>query len=74
MRLPEEIPSVHLATLAPPSPILMLLGFPPRLTLAGMNCHSSNATEPEASTGAGCAAANRGPGARAGRREGTRHQ
>jgi CubicO group peptidase (beta-lactamase class C family) len=41
IRLPETVPNSHLATLAPPGPIKMLLGFPLRLTLAAMN-HRSN--------------------------------
>ena len=41
IRLPEEIPNARLATLAPPRPIDMLLGFPLRLTLDGMNRHSN---------------------------------
>jgi len=41
IRLPEEIPNSRLATLAPPRPIDMLLGFPLRLTLEGMNRRSN---------------------------------
>jgi CubicO group peptidase (beta-lactamase class C family) len=41
IRLPEWIPNSRLATLAPPSPIAMLLDFPPRLTLDSMNPHSN---------------------------------
>ena len=41
IRLPEEIPNSRLATLAPPRPIDMLLRFPLRLTLAGMNRRSN---------------------------------
>jgi CubicO group peptidase (beta-lactamase class C family) len=41
IRLPEVIPNSRLATLARPSPLAMLLGFPPRLALEGMN-HRSN--------------------------------
>jgi CubicO group peptidase (beta-lactamase class C family) len=42
IRLPEEIPNSHLATLASPGPIAMLVGFRPlRLMLEGMN-HRSN--------------------------------
>ena len=41
IRLPESIPNLRLATLAPPSPIKMLLGFPFRFTLQAMNPHSN---------------------------------
>ena len=41
IRLPESIPNSRLATLAPPSPIGMLLGFPIRLTLDSMNRRSN---------------------------------
>jgi CubicO group peptidase (beta-lactamase class C family) len=41
IRLPESIPNSRLATLASPSPVAMLLGFPIRLTLASLN-HRSN--------------------------------
>jgi CubicO group peptidase (beta-lactamase class C family) len=41
IRLPEWIPNARLATLAKPAPLAMLLGFPPRLTLAAFN-HRSN--------------------------------
>jgi CubicO group peptidase (beta-lactamase class C family) len=41
IRLPEEIPNDRLATLAPPRQIDLLLGFPLRLTLEGMNHHSN---------------------------------
>jgi CubicO group peptidase (beta-lactamase class C family) len=41
IRLPEDIPNSRLATLATPSPLKMLLGFPIRLTLDGMNRHSN---------------------------------
>ena len=41
IRLPEAIPNSRLATLAPPSPIRMLLGFPLRLTLDSMNRRSN---------------------------------
>ena len=41
IRLPEEIPNSRLATLAPPRPIEMLLGFPLRLTLDAMNRRSN---------------------------------
>ena len=37
IRLPETIPNSRLATLAPPGPIEMLLGFPLRFTLDAMN-------------------------------------
>jgi len=41
LRLPEAIPTSRLATLSPPGPIAMLLGFPLRLTLDSMNHHSN---------------------------------
>jgi CubicO group peptidase (beta-lactamase class C family) len=41
IRLPEEIPNSRLATLATPSQFKMLLDFPIRLTLDGMNPHSN---------------------------------
>jgi CubicO group peptidase (beta-lactamase class C family) len=41
IRLPEEIPNSRLATLAPPRPIDMLLQFPFRMMLAGMNRRSN---------------------------------
>lgn len=41
IRLPESIPNSMLATLATPNPIAMLLGFPPRLTLASFNRRSN---------------------------------
>ena len=42
IRLPEEIPNSRLATLAPPRPIDMLLGFRPlRLMLEGINPRSN---------------------------------
>jgi CubicO group peptidase (beta-lactamase class C family) len=41
VRLPETIPNSRLATLAPPGPIEMLLGFPIRLTLDSMNRRSN---------------------------------
>jgi CubicO group peptidase (beta-lactamase class C family)/hypothetical membrane protein len=41
IRLPESIPNSRLATLAKPSPFAMLLGFPPRLTLAAFNRRSN---------------------------------
>src|SRR6187399_1737858 len=40
IRLPEDIPNSRLATLTPPRPIDMLLGFPIRLTLDSMNHRS----------------------------------
>ena len=40
IRLPEHIPNSRLATIAPPSRIDMLLGFPLRLTLDAMNRRS----------------------------------
>jgi CubicO group peptidase (beta-lactamase class C family) len=41
IRLPESIPNSRLATLAPPGPIEMLLGFPIRVTLESMNRRSN---------------------------------
>jgi CubicO group peptidase (beta-lactamase class C family) len=41
VRLPAEIPTSRLATLATPSPFKMLLDFPIHLTLDGMNRHSN---------------------------------
>jgi CubicO group peptidase (beta-lactamase class C family) len=41
IRLPEEIPNSRLATLSPPTPLRMLIGFPLRFTLEGMNRHSN---------------------------------
>jgi len=41
IRVPEGIPNARLATLAPPRSIDMLLGFPLRLALAGMNRRSN---------------------------------
>lgn len=41
IRLPESIPNSRLATLAKPSPVAMLLGFPIRLTLASLNRRSN---------------------------------
>jgi CubicO group peptidase (beta-lactamase class C family) len=41
IRLPESIPNSRLATLASPSPVAMLLGFPIRLTLAALNRRSN---------------------------------
>lgn len=41
IRLPESIPNSRLATLASPSPLSRLLGFPIRLTLASLNRHSN---------------------------------
>jgi CubicO group peptidase (beta-lactamase class C family) len=40
IRVPEEIPNARFATLAPPRAIDMLLGFPLRLALEGMNHRS----------------------------------
>lgn len=41
IRLPVEIPNSRLATLATPKPIALLLGFPLRLALEGMNPRSN---------------------------------
>ncbi|HKY26776.1 MAG TPA: serine hydrolase domain-containing protein [Pyrinomonadaceae bacterium] len=41
IRLPESIPNSRLATLANPSRIAMLLGFPMKFTLAAFNSHSN---------------------------------
>ena len=41
IRLPESIPNSRLATLAPPSPLRMLTGFPLRLSLESMNRRSN---------------------------------
>jgi CubicO group peptidase (beta-lactamase class C family) len=41
IRLPEEIPNSRLAVLAAPSRLALLVGFPLRLTLEGMNPHSN---------------------------------
>ncbi|MBE3044245.1 beta-lactamase family protein [Candidatus Bathyarchaeota archaeon] len=41
IRLPESISNSRLATLAKPSPVAMLLGFPIRLTLASLNRRSN---------------------------------
>jgi CubicO group peptidase (beta-lactamase class C family) len=41
IRLPEEIPNSRLATMAPPSPLSMLSGFPLRFMLETMNHHSN---------------------------------
>jgi Beta-lactamase class C and other penicillin binding proteins len=41
IRLPESIPNARLATLAPPSPISLLLGFPLQVTLAALNPRSN---------------------------------
>jgi len=41
LRLPASIPNARLATIAPPSPLAMLFGFPLRLTLDAMNHHSN---------------------------------
>lgn len=40
IRLPEDIPNARLASLAPPSPLDMVLGFPPRLALDSINRRS----------------------------------
>lgn len=39
--LPASIPNERLASLSPPSPIAMLLGFPPRFALAAFNPRSN---------------------------------
>lgn len=41
IRLPESIPNARLATLASPSVVARLLGFPLSVTLAAMNPHSN---------------------------------
>jgi CubicO group peptidase (beta-lactamase class C family) len=41
IRLPEDIPNSRLATIAPPAPIRMLLGFPLRFTFEVMNRRSN---------------------------------
>ncbi len=41
IRLPEAIPNARLATIAPPSRLRMLTGFPLRFTLEAMNPHSN---------------------------------
>ena len=41
IRVPEEIPNSRLATLSPPSPLRMLIGFPLRLTLESLNRNSN---------------------------------
>jgi CubicO group peptidase (beta-lactamase class C family) len=41
IRVPEEIPNSRLATLAPPRPLDMLLGFPLRFTVESLNPHSN---------------------------------
>ncbi|HEX9162584.1 MAG TPA: serine hydrolase domain-containing protein, partial [Thermoanaerobaculia bacterium] len=41
IRLPEEITNSRLATLAPPSALHMLTGFPLRFTMEAMNHHSN---------------------------------
>jgi CubicO group peptidase (beta-lactamase class C family) len=53
IRLPEWIPNSRLATLAPPSPIAMLLDFPFRLTLDSMNPRSNIYRALVANPGAG---------------------
>ena len=40
IRLPEEIPNARLASLAPPSPLDILLGLPPRLVVDSINRRS----------------------------------
>jgi CubicO group peptidase (beta-lactamase class C family) len=40
IRLPETIPNARVAALAPPSPLQMLIGFPPRLAFDGINRRS----------------------------------
>jgi CubicO group peptidase (beta-lactamase class C family) len=40
IRLPEDIPNARLASLAPPSPLHMLWGLPPRLMLDSINHRS----------------------------------
>lgn len=40
VRLPKSIENARLASLAPPTPLRMLFGFPPRLTLDAMNPRS----------------------------------
>jgi CubicO group peptidase (beta-lactamase class C family) len=41
LRVPEEIPNGRLATLSPPTPLRMLIGFPPRATIEFMNRRSN---------------------------------
>ena len=41
IRLPEDIPNARLAALAPPGRVALLLGFPLRLTLEGLNPRSN---------------------------------
>jgi CubicO group peptidase (beta-lactamase class C family) len=41
IRLPEEIPNARLATLAPPSPLRLITGFPLRLSLEILNRRSN---------------------------------
>jgi CubicO group peptidase (beta-lactamase class C family) len=41
IRLPEEIPNFRLAVLAGPGRLALLMGFPLRLTLGGINPHSN---------------------------------
>jgi CubicO group peptidase (beta-lactamase class C family) len=41
LRLPEEIPTSRLATLSPPTPLRMLIGFPLRVTVETLNRHSN---------------------------------
>jgi len=41
IRVPEDISNSRLATMSPPSPLRMLIGFPLRFTLENMNRHSN---------------------------------
>jgi CubicO group peptidase (beta-lactamase class C family) len=41
INVPGHLPNARIATLAPPSPIAMMLGFPPRLALSALS-HRSN--------------------------------
>jgi len=41
IRVPEDISNSRLATMLPPSPLRMLIGFPLRFTLENMNRHSN---------------------------------
>jgi len=41
IRVPEDISNFRLATMSPPSPLRMLIGFPLRFTLENMNRHSN---------------------------------
>jgi CubicO group peptidase (beta-lactamase class C family) len=40
IRIPQHIPNARLASLAPPSPLAMLRGFPPRLAIDSINPRS----------------------------------